>query len=502
MSEETSYGKILKASSIMGGAAGINLLVGMVRTKFTAVLIGVGGIGLLANYLSIQTMIGSVAGLGIQLSAVRSIALAVAKEDTQAIARIVVTLRRVCWVTGLLGVIVMVVLSPFLSRWTFGNAEYVLQISLLGLVILFANISGGQMALIQGMQKIGDLARVNVASSIFGALGAIGFYVWLGLEGVIPALLFASFTQLTVSWFFVRQISVPNVFMTWPESFHEAGGMIRLGIAFMWTGLAGSAAIYIINAMLMKQIGIEAVGLYTAAFALSGITVKFVFQAMSYDFYPRLAALADDKGAMNRIVNEQTEIGLLLAVPGLLATLSLAPWIIQVFYTSEFLPAANLLQWFILGCLISVIQWPMGFLQVALGMGASYAVTQIFFTIVHLGLIWIGLVNFGIEGASIAYFLYYLFALFVMMYIAHRLTGFVLTSAIHKLLFVFIPVAATSFFSSRLLPLMPATIVGIIVTVIASVVCLRGLVRRVGSNHRLVLMAFRVPGMRRICGEK
>ena len=38
------YGQILKSSSIVGGAVGINLLIGIVRTKFAAVLIGASGV--------------------------------------------------------------------------------------------------------------------------------------------------------------------------------------------------------------------------------------------------------------------------------------------------------------------------------------------------------------------------------------------------------------------------------------------------------------------------
>ena len=69
--------------------------------------------------------------------------------------------------------------------------------------------------------------------------------------------------------------------------------------------------------------------------------------------------LGRDHGAMRRMVNEQTEIGLLLALPGLFATVALAPWIIRVFYTAQFAGAAELLQWFVLGCLGRVISWPM-----------------------------------------------------------------------------------------------------------------------------------------------
>ena len=129
MNSETSKGKesyeqILKSSSIMGGSAEITLLVEMVRTKFVAVLIGKGGVGLLANYRAMQGVIGSDSGLGIQSSAVRDVAAAIAKNDERATGRTILTLRRICWLTGVIGVALMMILSPLLSRWTFHSSEY------------------------------------------------------------------------------------------------------------------------------------------------------------------------------------------------------------------------------------------------------------------------------------------------------------------------------------------------------------------------------------------
>ena len=47
---------------------------------------------------------------------------------------------------------------------------------------------------------------------------------------------------------------------------------------------------------------------------------------MGTDYYPRLTATIHDPVATNRLVNEQTEVALLLAGPVLLAMLALAPW--------------------------------------------------------------------------------------------------------------------------------------------------------------------------------
>ena len=46
---------------------------------------------------------------------------------------------------------------------------------------------------------------------------------------------------------------------------------------------------------------------------------------MGADFFPRLTAVARDKPESNRLVNEQVEVGMLVAGPGVLAMLAFAP---------------------------------------------------------------------------------------------------------------------------------------------------------------------------------
>ena len=54
--EKKNYGQILKSSSIMGGSQVVSILVGMVRVKLVAVLLGPVGIGLLGVFRSIDEM--------------------------------------------------------------------------------------------------------------------------------------------------------------------------------------------------------------------------------------------------------------------------------------------------------------------------------------------------------------------------------------------------------------------------------------------------------------
>lgn len=494
MGAEKSYAQILKASSIMGGAAGINLLLGMLRVKFAAVFIGTTGVGLISSFGALQGLVGTLAGLGIQSSAVREIAAAVGKGDEQAVGRAVLALRRICWLTGLVGMAAMMLLAPWLGQLTFGHRDYTFDIAALGVIILFGNLSGGQMALIQGMRRIGDMARANIYGAAAGTVAAIGFYADLGLRGIIPTLLAVSAIQLALSFHFARRVPVPKVSLTWRQTFAEASGMVRLGLVMMWNGLMGSAVAYLTVTLITQHEGTQAVGLYSAAFALSGMFVNFVLGAMGADYYPRLTGVASDKPAMVRMVNEQTEIGLLLALPGLLATMALAPWILQIFYTREFLGAVELLQWFILGCLGRVISWPLGFVMLALGKGRWFLLTETSFNLVHVALIALGLQLYGIEGVAIAFVVMYVGYIAAVLLVSRHLIGFKWSAECTRLGLLSLPVLGVIFTASRLLPLWPATLLGLSLTLIASVLCLRGLVARVGSEHRIVRAITKLPG--------
>jgi antigen flippase len=469
----------------MGGAAGITLLLGMIRTKFVAVLIGTTGVGLLASFTVMQGIIGTIAGLGIQSSAVRDVTVAIGKGDEQAIGCAVLTLRRMCWLTGLVGMATMIAFSSILSQLTFGSDQYQADIAALGVVILLINISGGQLALIQGMRRIGDMALANIIGAMFATLAAIGFYFWLGVRGIVPALISIAAMQLVVSWYFARRVPIPQVKLSLRETFTEASGMVRLGLVFMWTGLMGSAVTYITITLIVKQIGLQGVGIYSAAFALSGVFVGFVLGAMAADYYPRLTALAHDKTAMRQLVNEQTEIGLLVATPGLLATLAFAPWAIHIFYSAEFLPAVELLQWFVLGCLGRVISWPLGYLILALGKGRWFLLTESAANLLHVLLLALGLFFFGIEGVAIGFFLLYIAYVIAVYLVGHHLIGFEWSPACIKTVIFALPLLGGAFIASRVLPLWPAAFIGMVLTAASSVFSLLRLIERLGHEHRI-----------------
>lgn len=496
---QTSYAQILKSSSIIGGAAVIGLLLGMVRIKFTALLIGAVGTGLTANFSALQGFIGTLAGLGIQSSAVREVASAYAEGDQQKIAETVITLHRLCLLSGLLGMTTMILLSPLLSQITFGTTQYQLHIAGIGVVILLANMTGGQMALLQGTRRIPEMARIQIISAIIGTVVSISFYYWLGLSGIVPALVAMALCTLILSLRFARLVPVNKTQITWMQSLRAAKGMVRLGLAMMWTVLLGSAVNFATITLITQQFNLQAVGIYSCAFALSGMFVNYVLGAMSADYYPRLVGVAFDKESINRLVNEQIEIGLLLAAPGLLATMTLSPLIIHFFYTEEFLPAVGLMQLLIFGCLGRVISWPLGYVSLALGKSKWYLAVETAAEFTHFLLIVIGIFFYKeITAVAVAFPVLTVITTSMYLFATHYLTNFKWSFAAKSLIAKLLTLFAIVFGLIQIMSDIESTIFGVGVTIVTILFSLRGLVARLGERNKILNRVMKIPFIKSI----
>jgi enterobacterial common antigen flippase len=204
---------------------------------------------------------------------------------------------------------------------------------------------------------------------------------------------------------------------------------------------------------------------------------------MGADFYPRLTARSKDNTACNRLVNEQARVGLLLAGPGVIATLTFAPVVIALFYTAKFGAAVGILRWICLGTTLQVITWPMGFIILAKGRQKIFFWSEVAWAVVSLALAWVCVRWFGLNGAGIAFFGSYVFHGFVTYPIARRLSGFRWSGANRQTGILFLSLIAVVFCASNLLPFPLATALGVLAVVLSTAYSIRVVVKLVSRDQ-------------------
>ncbi|MFZ4536434.1 O-antigen translocase [Propionivibrio sp.] len=462
MAEKNTYGQILKSSAMIGGSSVINIAISIVRAKAMAVMLGPAGIGLMGLYQAIADLVTSVAGMGINNSGVRQIAEAVGTRDIERIARTATVLRRISIFLGVLGAALLAVFSGPLSAFTFGNDQHTLAVAFLSMAIFFNLVSAGQGALINGMRRISDMAKMGVLGTVFGTLISITAVYFLGENGLVLSLVLFSVMGTLLSWLYSRKIHIKPIVIDAYVVRKEVAALVKLGFAFMVSALLMSGAAYAVRMLVVREAGLDAGGLYQAAWTLGGLYIGFILQSMGTDFYPRLTAVAHDNSECNRMVNEQAYISLLLAGPGVIATLTFAPLVILFFYTPKFEGAVEILRWLCLGMTLRVISWPMGFIIVAKGVQNLLIFSELAWTVVYLGLAWLFVSYFKLKGAGIAFFGSYIFHVFMIYLMVRRLSGFRWSSANIQTGLLFLSLIAVTFCSFYSLPPLLAMGVGIL----------------------------------------
>ena len=314
--------------------------------------------------------------------------------------------------------------SRLVSKVTFGSEKQAYAVSLLSIVVFLRLISAGQGALIQGTRRIAELAKMSILGALFGVFTSIPLVYFFREKGVVPSLISVAAMTILTSWWYSRKIAVEKTAVTLSQVRQETSALLKLGSVFMASGFMTMGVAYFVRITVLHSIGFTATGLYQSAWNLGGFYVGIILQAMGADFYPRLTASISNNKESNRLVNEQTIVGLLVAGPGVLVTLTFAPLVIAVLYSAKFGAAVGVLRWICLGATLQVITWPMGFIAVAKGRQGIFFFSEFAWTVVAIALALFCVKHYGLEGAGIAFFGSYIFHAILTYPIARYLTGF------------------------------------------------------------------------------
>ncbi len=419
MSEEKkSYRQIMKTTSIFGGVQVFTIIVGIVRSKIVAVLLGASGIGTIGLFQTTLSMIQSITGLGLSSSAVRSISEANGTNDEVKIALVVKTLRRWVWVTGMIGATATLSFAPLLSKWTFGNEKYTWSFVWLSIICLLSAISSGQIALLQGMRRIRQMAKSSLWGSILGLVTAVPLYYYFGINGIVPSLIIVAASSLLLSHYFAGQIPVKQVEQTWSDAYYSGLGMAKLGVIMMLSGFMVTLVSYIVNLYISNKGGLTDVGLYSAGWNVTNQYTSLIFTAMATDYFPRLASINSDNDKMKLMVNQQAEISLLIIAPLLVCLIGFVPIVIRILYTPQFLPITGMIKWNMLGMLFKASSWAIAFIIVAKGDNRLFFITETTANVIILIFNILGYSFWGIEGVGISFassYLFYFIIVFVLV---------------------------------------------------------------------------------------
>lgn len=466
--EKSSYRQIIKATSLFGGVQIFSIIISIIRSKFVALFLGPNGMGILGLFMSSISLVSNLTNFGLQTSAVRDIADTMGSKNLKKVAVRILILKRLVWLTGLLGSTLTILFSSYLSEITFGNKDYKSAFIWLSVTLLINQLNVGQIVVFQSLRKLKLYAKSSVFGSFFSLLIIIPIYYYFGERGIVPVIITTSVTTLIFNWFFSRKIYLEKVNVNINKTYKEGRNMMTVGFMISLSSFITVAVSYLVRIYISKSGNIDDVGLYNAGFMIIGTYVGLLFTAMGTDFYPKLSQCANNNRKSKILINHQAEITLLILTPILIIFIFFLKWIIILLYSSEFVDINTMLQWAVLGMFFKGAIWPVGFILLAKkGSFKLFLINELLSNIYILILNILGYKYFGLDGLGISFFISYIFIFIQIYFIAKSKFDFNYTRDFMKIFYFQFTLALISFISINFITKAYIYIVGVVLTIIS-----------------------------------
>lgn len=404
---------IFRATAILSSSSIISVLVSLVSAKVMALYLqpeGYGYYGLLQSFVTVMSLL---VGMGIATAIVRMGAGAVTRNDQLMIGH----LRRATWILfaalGSLALVVVALVRVRLSILVLGTPARGSTILLMCIALLFTVAANIQVGTLNAYHRVTALAKYGVANTLLGSGVSIGAILLWRHQGINVAVIGGAIVTWIVSRYYLNaEVGPIKVGSSARDSLQAAWSLLRFGGPYTASVLVGTGVQLVLPIIVLHLLSAESVGYYRAAAAISVGYLGFLITAMGQDYYPRVSAATNQPAELVRLINAQHRLVMLVAVPMILGTLAIVPYLVPLVYSTKFQPTVEILEWQLIGDLFKFASWTMSFAILARCTSAVYFLVESIGGVVTLATTWLAVRWFGLPGLGISfvatYVLYYL----------------------------------------------------------------------------------------------
>lgn len=464
--KEEAYLHILKYTGLFGGVQGLSVLVGIVRNKLIAMILGPDGMGLISLFNSSIKLVSDSTNFGISMSAVKSLSEAFETADEARVRSAIRTIRSWSLLTALLGVVVCVALSPLLNTWTFAWGDHTLHFVLLAPVVGLMALTGGEAAILKAARKLNQLAAISVYNLFFALVATIPLYYYYGQAGIVPSLVLVALGQCLTTVAYSFRLYRPVVSLRGCRA-GEGRGLISLGMAFVVAGVLGSGAEFAVRSYMNYTGEIVNVGLYNAGYMMTMVYAGMVFSAMETDYIPRLSAIPSFGARLNQTVNHQMEVSLLLVSPLLVLFMVALPILLPLLYSGKFMPVMGMVRVTALAMYFRALTLPVEYIALSRSDSNSYLFLEAVYDVCFVLLVILGFRYFGLTGTGVGLVVAGAINFVVVMLYARWKYHYHMSAEIRLYMLTLLPLGGATYMSATLLHGVGYWVVGLLLALVS-----------------------------------
>lgn len=409
--------KLITATLYSSAGTLSTLLFGAVVIKILAMVNGAEGVGLFSILRQFQQTVVIIALLGGQTAIVQGLA----SFEGEARDNFLIATFKISLITTFLTVLLILLAAPVMNRWIFADhlpgSLQLIYWSIIPLVC--GSVFTYLCSVLNGYRAVGSQALLQLCGAFFGACLAYplasGFSTGHPLYYVLLlAAPFAFGALLALIYCFKKGFLRPIVNMQALSFSHKEGRyFLSFASVTLITSLLQTGVLLIVRGLILKNYDMSEVGRFDAAWTLSMMYIMLILNSIAMFYLPELSKIKD--GLQRQILIENViRLAIVILLPLITLVLEFKYYYIIIFYSKEFLPSINMIQWMILGDFFKVFGWIFAVSMLAYARMKPFFFSELLWHSAFLGLAYyilhrhlplqyIGLVFLGLY---IAYFIF------------------------------------------------------------------------------------------------
>jgi polysaccharide transporter, PST family len=408
---------LIKTSLWTATSTIVKILAGFVINKVIAVYVGPSGlavVGQLQNFIAMSTTLSNGA---IAQGVVKYTAEYKSIREKQKIfsSSLIISLASSFFVS-----FVLISLSQYWSELILKNIKYDSVFIVFGVTVLLFSLNTILMSILNGQKEIKKYVIVNMASSLVALLLTSFLIIQWGLIGALYALVINQSIIFFVTLAFVIKSKWFKLkYFTHGVDKDSFFKLSKFALMAVTTVLTVPVSHLIVRNYMGENLGWDEAGYWQGIWYISGIYLMIITTSLNVYYLPRLSEIKD-KSELKQEVLAGYKLIMPIAILLALSIYLLKEYVILVAFSESFMPMVDLFLWQLVGDVIKIASWLLGYITLAKAMTKTYISLEIFGSLSFIGLSIYFIDLYGLIGVTYAFSLNYAIYMFIMFFIFKR----------------------------------------------------------------------------------
>lgn len=406
---------LIKTSILSAISTVIRIITGFIIVKVVSVYIGPSGLALVGQMQNFTGMISNIASAGVHSGVVKYTAEYRDNENIKQ--KVWSSALKISTILILPIAISIILFSNYISLILLKTNEYKFVFDLFAITLFFFVMNGLLTSILNGEGEIKKLTILNIASSLFGLLITLILVRKLNLYGALISSIVAQSIVFFITLMFVIKSKWFKLSMFFGKIDREyRNKLLKYSIMTLVSAtMVPLSQIYLRN-YIGVNIGWDAAGYWQGISRISDTYLMLITTTLSIYYLPKLSSIQDKTELRKEIIyGYKIIMPIVIAMAG--SIYILRDFIIKLIFTKDFLPMKELFLYQLIGDVIKIASWLLGYIMVAKAMTKLFVISEVIFVFSFVGLGVLFIKIFGLVGISIAFMVNYLLYLFFLYFI-------------------------------------------------------------------------------------